>query len=85
MQDDALILNTNLLIIYALFPRIGCAIELYWGEKEFSKYITSLLVDTTNARQGFPAQVLSSIIILQDLHDRLFPQLKINIKDIWTF
>ena len=84
MQDtNAAILNANLLMIHASFPRIGKALELYWGEKEFSKYVNSLLADNTHLRQGFPAHVLSSIMILQDLHDKLFPQLMIDDPDNW--
>ena len=80
MQDDASILTANISIIHALFPRIGNAITLYWGEREFSPYAISLLIDNTYSRQGFPPQVLSSIIILQALHDKKFPQLMINDK-----
>jgi hypothetical protein len=67
-------LNTNLLTLYATFPRIAKGIELFWGNKEFPDYINKLLADGRNDRQGFPAEVTTALFALQKLHAVSFPE-----------
>lgn len=77
------ILNVNLLLLYSEFPRIGKAVELMWGDKEFPAYINKLMSDGRLDRQGFPANILTAIVTLQILHDELFPQFRLDDPDIW--
>ncbi len=83
MTDTDNMLNSNLLIIHTSFPRIGKALELYWGNKEFHPYMNSLLSDTRNSRQGFPSHILFALIELQQLHDKVFPALIVDDPDDW--
>ena len=82
MYDERL--NANLLKIHAAFPRVGKALELYWGEKEFQPYINKLLADNRDSRKGFPFEVMLAIMDLQQLHDIIFPELQIEDPDEWT-
>lgn len=84
MSDDTL--NINLLMIHAFSPRIGQALELFWGNKEFQPYVNKLLADdmpTGTVRQGFPSRVLTALVALQQLHDTVFPQFIIEDPDEW--
>jgi hypothetical protein len=76
-------LNKNLLIIYSQVPRVGKALELFWGEKEFAPYVSKLLSDG-NGRKGFPFDVLTAILALQELHDKQFPQFIPPEQDDWA-
>lgn len=59
------------------YPRIAEIIQLHWGYKEIYQYISKLLVvDKNRDRQGFPVQVLQEIYKLQEIHEKLFPNLK---------
>ncbi|SNX59070.1 hypothetical protein SAMN06296273_0507 [Nitrosomonas ureae] len=59
------------------YPRIAEIIQLHWGYKEIYQYINKLLVvDKNRDRQGFPVQVLQEIYKLQEIHEKLFPNLK---------
>ncbi|SEG23820.1 hypothetical protein [Nitrosomonas ureae] len=59
------------------YPRIAEMIQLHWGYKEIYQYINKLLVvDKDRDRQGFPVQVLQEIYKLQEIHERLFPDLE---------
>jgi len=60
------------------YPRIAEMIQLHWGYKEIYQYINKLLVvDKDRDRQGFPVQVLQEIYKLQEIHERLFPDLEV--------
>ncbi|ALQ52271.1 hypothetical protein [Nitrosomonas ureae] len=60
------------------YPRIAEIIQLHWGYKEIYQYINKLLVvDKDRNRQGFPAQVLQEIYKLQEIHEKLFPDLNV--------
>lgn len=65
------------------YPRIYNSISLFWGEKEFTPYINSLLEDTRGNRQGFSFRILNCLIKLQEVHDAEFPQHANNDKDLW--
>jgi hypothetical protein len=71
MSDE---LNSNLLTLYATFPRIAKGVEVFWGEKDFPEYINKLLADGRNDRQGFPAEVTTALFALQKLHSASFPE-----------
>ena len=85
MQNDhnTEVLNTNLLIIHPQFPHVAKAIELFWGYKEFPEYINKVLSDNKGTRKGFPIDVVSSLIILQSLHDQIFPEFILDDPDDW--
>ena len=58
------------------YPRIAEMIQLHWGYQEIYQYINKLLVvDKDRNRQGFPVQVLQEIYKLQEIHEKLFPDL----------
>jgi hypothetical protein len=75
--------NTNLLTINQEFPRIGQALDLFWGSPEFTQYTDQLLSDTRGNRKGFPSDILLAIINMQTLHDTQFPQYAKQHTDIW--
>lgn len=54
------------------FPHIAKALLLMRGYPESALYITRLLEDSRGgARAGFPADVLSALLSIQDAHERL--------------
>jgi hypothetical protein len=56
------------------YPKVGKALDMFWGYKEFRPYVNSLLADTRGTRQGFPAPILILLIELLEQHDREFPE-----------
>jgi hypothetical protein len=83
-KEQQALMNKSLLMIYASFPRIGKALELYWGEKEFATYINKLTAVDRPGRQGFPSLVMEAIAALQILHDEVFPNHAYEDPDDWT-
>ena len=77
-------LNKNLLIIHSQFPRIGKALELFWGDKEFSIYVAKLLADGRSNRKGFPFEIAAAITSLHYLHDKEFPQFRLDDPEDWS-
>ena len=71
-------LNGNLLLVHVFSPRIGTALDIRWGTKEFDPYVKTLIADDKHDRKGFPMDVMMSIFNLQQLHRELFPQLSNN-------
>ncbi len=64
-------------------PRIAEMLVLHWGYVEIYQYINKLLiVDKERNRQGFAPEALREIYFLQELHNKLFPLLKIFSTDI---
>ncbi len=84
MQTRNDILNSNLLILHSKFPRIAKGIELFWGDKEFPKYINNLLADGKNDRAGFPVYIIESLLTLQILHDELYPEFNQDDSTGWS-
>lgn len=85
-KDSTEILNTNLLMVHAFSPRVGKALELFWGHKDFQPYLNKLLADDMPdglARQGFPQHVIIALFTLQELHDTVFPEFAIEDLDEW--
>jgi hypothetical protein len=61
--------NDCLRVISANFQRVSTQIELIWGTPECENYLRSLMInDRTDSRQGFPFEVLDSIMSLANLH-----------------
>ena len=83
-KEQQHLMGKSLLMIHASFPRIGKALELYWGEKEFAPYINKLTAADRPDRQGFPSFVMEAIVALQILHDEVFPDLAYEDPDDWT-
>ncbi len=86
VKPDADILKESLLMAHAFSPRIGKALDLFWGHKDFQPYLNKLLADDMpngKQRQGFPVHVMSALIALQQLHDKMFPQFIIEDPDEW--
>ena len=54
------------------FPTIAKALGLLRGHPEAAMYITKLLADTRDhARQGFPPEVLTALLNIQEAHQQL--------------
>lgn len=70
--------------INSKFPRIYKALTLFWGDRDFAKYVDSLIKDDRGTRHGFDFTTLSYLINLQAYHDIEFPQFKLKSKDIWS-
>lgn len=73
----------HLEVVRAQFPRIANAIQLLWGTPELQKYLTDLIMDdvhyeTGKSRQGFPQDVMSSLLVIYNKHTEGAP-----IDDIW--
>ncbi|PSJ17308.1 hypothetical protein [Nitrosomonas supralitoralis] len=59
------------------YPRIAEMLKLHWGYIEIYQYINKLLiVDKDRNRQGFPVEALQEIYILQEIHEKLFPDMR---------
>lgn len=70
LGDKESLLDTN-------YKRVAEMIQLHWGYKEFYQYISKLLVvERDKGRQGFPLEVLKEIYMLQEIHQKEFPNLK---------
>ncbi len=56
--------------------RIANTIRTLWGHKECSEYISKLIMDggdsKGNARMGFNQDAAAAMMVLSDLHDKLF-------------
>lgn len=80
-QDEVFV--DHLAIVNASFPRIAEAIKLLWGTPELHNYMTKLIVDdrhyeTGTSRQGFPKDVMASLLAIFNKHSAGAP-----ITDIW--
>lgn len=51
-----------------LFPRIANQIVQLWGQPEFEKFASDLIIDTRGDRRGLPKEVLSDVLFLYALH-----------------
>ena len=49
-------------------PRIATQIVEHWGQREFEKFASDLIIDTRGDRRGLPKDVLSDILFLYALH-----------------
>jgi hypothetical protein len=55
-----------------LFPRLAAQVVTHWGQKEFERYASDLIIDSRGDRRGLPKEVLSDILFLYALHLDLF-------------
>lgn len=55
-------------------PHIALRVKMLWGTPECGEYIRKLLLPRRLDHAGFSEPVAQSLIALQDLHQRLFPQ-----------
>ena len=53
------------------FPRIAQKLLVLWPSEACAMYLTSLLVNTREARQGFPPQVVEDLLMLYAMNDML--------------
>ena len=71
-------LGKNQSLLDTHHQRIAEMIKLHWGYKEFYLYINKLLiVDKERNRQGFPQEALREIYALQQIHEKIFPEIKV--------
>jgi hypothetical protein len=59
-------------IIERNFPRIAATIREQWGKRSLENYFAGLVIDERGSRQGFPAEVLASIMEVARLHAEQF-------------
>ncbi len=50
------------------FPRIAKQVVEFWGQREFEKFASDLIIDTRGDRRGLPKDVLSDLLFLYALH-----------------
>jgi hypothetical protein len=60
----------------AEFPRIHKNLLPLWGTAQGEAYLDGLIVDERGDRQGFPPDVLRSLLVLQRVHFELFGTFK---------
>ena len=63
----------HLEVVRSSFPRIASAIELMWGTPELQQYLSKLIVDdrhydTGATRQGFPKEIMTSLLVIYNQH-----------------
>ena len=77
--------NKDYVIVNSQFPRIGQALALFWGQKEFPEFVRTLQHDgyTDKPRNGFPSDVLFALYELEQLHDLAFPQFALGKMESW--
>jgi hypothetical protein len=65
----------SLKVIADSYPEIARKIKLFWGAQEFTNLVCDLIYDTRGAtRNGFAAEVITSLMTLKHWHDWHFPQ-----------
>ena len=55
-------------------PHIAVRIKMMWGLPECDQYINKLLLPIRVGREGFDEPSIQSLIALQELHSKLYPQ-----------
>ena len=55
-------------------PHIALRIKALWGLPECGEYITKLMLPRRLDREGFDEPTVQSLIALQELHTKLYPQ-----------
>jgi hypothetical protein len=53
------------------FPRIAQKLVLVWPSEACAIYLTSLIVNEREARQGFPPEVLDDLLMLHSMNDMI--------------
>jgi hypothetical protein len=69
-----------LMVVELHHHRIANTIRTLWGHQECSEYISKLILDggdsKGNARMGFNQDAAAAMMVLSDLHDELFGEMK---------
>lgn len=68
--------------IYFKYRHVFNNLELFWGTKDFSPYLNSLMFIDRKDRAGFEPAVISEMLELHTAHDKVFPRF-VNV-DIWS-
>jgi hypothetical protein len=53
------------------FPHIATKLTLAWPSDACAQYITNLVVNWREARQGFPQEVINDLLMLHEINDML--------------
>src|SRR5258708_7917742 len=53
------------------FPRIAQKLVLVWPSEACAAYLTSLIVNERETRQGFPPEVLDDLLMLHSMNDMI--------------
>lgn len=53
------------------FPRIAEKLILVWPSEACAAYLTSLIVNKREARQGFPPEVIEDLLMLHSMNDMI--------------
>ena len=53
------------------FPRIAQKLVLVWPSEACTIYLTSLIVNEREVRQGFPPEVLDDLLMLHSMNDMI--------------
>lgn len=56
-------------VLEARFKRVFERVMELWGTPEFDDYVSSLFINDTGSRQGFPADAMQEIFRLSKVHD----------------
>ena len=73
----------HFVVVQTQFPKIAESIRLLWGTPELQLYLSKLIIDdrhyeTGSSRQGFPQDVMASLLVIYNKHSAGAP-----ITDIW--
>jgi hypothetical protein len=60
-------------VLEAKFPHIAEKVVLLWGYPELDKFFDKLAIDTRGDRAGFPADVMSDLMLLSAVHNIAYP------------
>ena len=58
------------------FPRIAQKLTLVWPSEACAVYLTSLIVNERETRQGFPPEVLDDLLMLHSMNDMILRGLR---------
>lgn len=68
-------LQRNYQIVADAFPAIGAKFKLFWGSQDFTDLVHDLIHSTRDeTRKGFPVEVMTAFMDLEDLHNKVFPK-----------
>lgn len=59
--------------VASLFPHIFLKLQGHWGAYQFLSYVDSLTMSTRWGRKGFSGEIISELMALKQLHQKLFP------------
>jgi hypothetical protein len=73
---DKELVDAALETLKGVFPRIHQRLVPIWGTAAGEAYLDSLIVDERGNRQGFPADVMRGLLVLQRVHFERFGTFK---------